>query len=144
MSNIVSCLVMTAFYEYEFHFNFKLYRSSAVAEKLQDAGCLMLRVTEYKYFTKSLKNHSRSIKMKPVNLSPYSMSVSHSVFHRHMTLKSGLKVTQDIESGTMQNCQSIAIPFGTEKLGWCGCPMVKKFKKIDYMFICLGRISAYY
>jgi len=104
----------------------------------------MLRVTEYKYFTKSLKNHSRSIEMKPVNLSPYSMSVSHSVFHRHMTLKSGLKVTQDIESGTMQNCQSIAIPFGTEKLGWCGCPMVKKFKKIDYMFICLGRISAYY
>jgi len=29
---------------------------------------------------------------------------------------------------------NIAIPFGTEKLEWCGYPMVKKFRKYLYSF----------
>jgi len=30
--------------------------------------------------------------------------------------------------------RNIAIPFGTEKLEWCGCPMVKKFRRYFYSF----------
>jgi len=30
--------------------------------------------------------------------------------------------------------RNIAIPFGTEKLEWCGCPKVKKFQRYLYSF----------
>jgi len=31
---------------------------------------------------------------------------------------------------------NIAIPFGIEKLEWCGYPLVKKFRRYVYLFCC--------
>jgi len=58
-----------------------------------------------------------------------------SINSRHIGSESRFLPTPPTFDATVRGFrQNIAIPFGTEKLEWCGCPTVKKFRRYLYSF----------